>query len=244
MYLNEASLFDVVRKQIRFKMKSYTGIYHSLFILQILGLFVASIGEGSMSEFGYGRSISVESFSSTVVVAMTAVWLFINTLLLTTRAYREDDFTFISTRWSRHLANFSFVVVLALLGTVTAFLATNALKVYLFYKKSELIIMHTHPFSILTSLIVLFFYLILIAAIAYTIGSIIQRNKVLGISISLFFLVLGMISIDIDGTPITFLLDFFMNETSLILLLLKIVLANGLLFIISWKVLDNQEVRV
>ena len=245
MSLNEASLFDVVRKQIRFKMKSYTGIYHSLIILQILGLFVASMGEGSMSEPGFGRSISVQSFGSGPVVAVTALWLFINTLLLTTRAYREDDFTFVSTRWSRQLANFSFIAILATLGTATAFMGTNALKVILFWTIGELIMLNNLSFpSIVESLVVLFAYLVLIAAVAYTIGSIVQRRKWLGIGISLLFILFGTVSIGYDTTSINVLIYFFMIEPNFLVLILKLVSAISLLFLVSWMASDNQEVRV
>jgi len=243
--LNEVSLIDVVRKQVHFKWKSYTGIFQSLLILQILGLFISTLGEGSMSEPGYGRSISVQYYSSSILVGMTAMWLFINSMLLTTSAYREDDFTFVSTRWSRLLANFTFIISLALLGTVTSFLSMNVLKVYLFIKNDELILTNSLTFfETISSLVVLLSYLILICAAAYTIGSIIQRNKWVGFGLSMLLIVLGAISVDYEGTPINFLIYFIMFDSSLMLLLFKLSLANGFLFFISWMVSDNQEVRV
>ncbi|WP_075620236.1 hypothetical protein [Paenisporosarcina indica] len=245
MSLNEVSLIDVVKKQVQFKVKSYTGIFHSLIILQFLGLFISTLGEGSMTEPGYGRSISVSYFSSSVLMGMTAMWLFLNTLLLTTRAYRDDDFTFVSTRWSRLLANFIFMILLALLGTVTSFLALNVLKVYLFLRNDDLILTNSLTFSeTISSTLVLLSYLILISAAAYSIGSIIQRNKWVGIGISLFLIVLGAISVDSVGTPINFLIYFIMHESSLVLLLLKISITSGILFFISWVVSDSQEVRL
>ena len=222
MSLNEVSLIDVVRKQVHFKWKSYTGIFQSLLILQILGLFISTLGEGSMSEPGYGRSISVQYYSSSILVGMTAMWLFINSMLLTTSAYREDDFTFVSTRWSRLLANFTFIISLALLGTVTSFLSMNVLKVYLFIKNDELILTNSLTFfETISSLVVLLSYLILICAAAYTIGSIIQRNQWVGFGLSMLLIVLGAISVDYEGTPINFLIYFIMFESSLMLLLLN-----------------------
>lgn len=247
MSLIEVRLIDVVKKQVQFKLKSYLGIFHSLIILQIFGLFLSTLGVSNMTEPGYGRSISVDYFNNGVLIGITAVWLFINTLLLTTKAYREDDFTFVSTRKSRLLADVCFIVLLALLGTVTSLLATNVLKVLLSFSHVDLIVTNSLSFfTIMTTLLMVLSYFILVGAIAYTIGSIIQRNKLVAIVLSMMFIIIGMISIIIGGEEkqIDLLISFFTKEPVFIFLLIKIFLANGLLFFISWKVANNQEVRV
>lgn len=245
MSLTEVSLINNVKKQIRYKIKSYTGIFHALVILQLLGLFLSTIGEGSMSEPGTYFSISVEYFTSGVVVGMTAVWLFINTLLITTKAYREDDFTFITSRLSRLWANIGFVFLLSVIGAVSAHLAINALKVYLIIQNDELIMSNSlSSVSLITGLLGLLGYFILVSASAYTIGSIIQRSKVIAILVSVSLIILGNIMIRFQGEELIAQgLYFFTREPNLALFWIKIIFTSSLLFLVSWMMSKNQEVQ-
>ena len=49
MSLQEVSLYEVVRKQVVYKVKSYTGILQSLMVLQVIGLFIAASGSSGMT---------------------------------------------------------------------------------------------------------------------------------------------------------------------------------------------------
>lgn len=245
MSLNEMSLLDVVKKQVQFKVNSYNGIFLSLIILQIFGLFVASLGESSMSESGYGRSTSTTYYGNGFLIGVTAMWVFISVLLMTTKAYKEDDFTFISTRWSRLLSNLSFTVILAALGTVTTYLLTHVLKVYLVLNDEKIIEVNTFSFlDLLTSLFLLFLFLFFIGLFGYTVGSIFQRNKVAALLVSATFIFIGSITIEANGEYVNSLIYFFSKETSVLLLVIKFGIVNSLLFFITWVVTENEEVRV
>lgn len=244
MYLNEVSLFNVVKKQIHFKVKSYTGIFHSLVLLQVLGLFLSTLGVSSMSESGSNFSLTVEYFTSGIVLWMTAIWLFINTILLTTKAYREDDFTFISTRLSRLWANIVYLGLLTVMGAISAYLATNVLKLYLILKNELIILDSLSLFSNIFSLLGLIGYFILVSAIAYTIGSIIQRSKLIAIVTSISLMMLGIIIIRLQGEDLfAHILNFFIREPNLALFWIKISITSSLLFLLSWIMSKNQEVQ-
>ena len=244
MSLNEMSLIDVVKKQVQFKVNSYNGIFLSLIILQVFGLFVSSLGESSMSEPGYGRAISTAYYGDGFLIGITATWLFISILLMTTKAYKEDDFTFISTRWSRLLSNMSFTVILAALGTITTYLLTHVFKVYLVLKDEKIIEVNSFSFlELLTSLFLLFLFLLFIGVLGYTVGSIFQRNKVVAFLISAFLVIVNSISIEVNGMYFNSLIYFFSKETSVLMLVIKFGIVNSLLFFITWMVTENEEVR-
>ena len=246
MYLTEITLFNVVKKQVKFKVKSYTGIFQSLVVLQLLGILFATIGTSSMSESDSFFSMTVEFYSSGIILGITAFWLIINALLLTTTAYREDDFTFVTNRLSRLWANIIFVIMLSVIGAVSSYLATNVLKVYLFMQNKELIFIdHVSITSGIISLLGLVGYYILLGSIAYTIGSIVQRNKVLAIVLSTSLIAVGTLLLQFQlDDMIAQVLFFFTNETNFALFLMKISITSSLLFLLSWSMSRNQEVRI
>ena len=50
MYLTEPRLIDVVKKQFRFKLNAYTGVFISLIIMQLIGIFLSfESSSGGMS---------------------------------------------------------------------------------------------------------------------------------------------------------------------------------------------------
>lgn len=244
MSLNEVSLFYIVKKQVNFKIKSYTGIFHSLIVLQVLGMFLSTLGDSSMySETSPGNSISVHYINSRVIVGMTAAWLFINTLILTTKAYREDDFTYVSSRWSRLLANICFLLILALIGSVTSFLATNVMTIYLALGNKELIVTTSLSiFSVFLGIIGVLGYFVLVSSIAYVIGSIIQRNILYGIGTSLIYILVGIMVMWLNSSVVQ-IIYFFTKESNVIFYLLKVIFTSSLLYGLSWLMSKNQEVR-
>ncbi len=245
MSLNEITLSNVIKKQVKFKVKSYTGIFQSLVVLQLLGILFSTMGTSSMSEWNSFFSMTVEFYATGPILGMTAFWLFINTLLLTTTAYREDDFTFVTSRLSRLWANIIFLILLSVVGAVSAYLATNVLKLYLFIQNNELVMEDLLSItSLITGLLGLIGYLVLVSAIAYAIGSIFQRNKVIAILISIGFIMLGTLMLQFQLEElITQVQRFFTHETNIALFWLKIIITSSALFLLSWSMSRNQEVR-
>lgn len=245
MSLNEITLSNVIKKQVKFKVKSYTGIFQSLVVLQLLGILFSTIGTASMSESDSFFSMTVDFYATGPILGMTAFWLFINTLLLTTTAYREDDFTFVTSRLSRLWANIIFLILLSVVGAVSAYLATNVLKLYLFIQNNELVMEDLLSItSLITGLLGLIGYLVLVSAIAYAIGSIVQRNKVIAILISIGFIMLGTLMLQFQLEEIiTQVQRFFTHETNIALFWLKIIITSSALFLLSWSLSRNSEVR-
>ena len=56
------------------------------------------------------------------MIGFTMIWAFIVGALITSKAYRYDDFSFVTSRLSAHLANIGYMVIVSSLGGLTAFL--------------------------------------------------------------------------------------------------------------------------
>ena len=109
MSLTKVSLWEVVKKQLRFKLKSYRGMFTSLMILQIIGILFSLAGEGGGGgSSSNGFSYDMTYYSSNIMFALIMIWAFISAIIITTRAYRFDDYAFVANRLTSHVCEYPF----------------------------------------------------------------------------------------------------------------------------------------
>ena len=246
MSLQEVSLYEVVRKQFVYKVKSYTGILQSLMVLQVIGLFIAASGSSGMTGGTRGSlNYSITFFSGTALTVMTILWIITNSILISTTAYKNDDFTFVSTRWSRHLANGIYIGFLAILGTLTSYLGINVLKiVYQLLQIEAIYDLNLTYMEHFASLVTMFGYILLSGISAYFIGSILQFNKLF--TIFGIIAIVALITVFNSFNQVNFYYSigkFILAEESILAFLIKIGSICILMFSASWFVNKNQEVH-
>lgn len=247
MSLQEVSLYEVVKKQFVYKVKSYTGILQTLIVLQIIGLFLAASGSsGNMMGSSGTLNYTITYFSGTAITVMTIMWIITNCVLISTTAYKNDDFTFVSTRWSRHLANGVYIGFLAILGTFTSYMGINVLKVV--YQVLRIEVIYDVNLSFMehfTSMVTILGYLFLSGILSYLIGSVLQFNKL--------FTVIGIIAIvafialinSFNQVNVYYSIGkFIFAEESISIFMIKIVSICLLAFSASWFLNKNQEVHL
>ncbi len=246
MSLQEVRLYEVVKKQFVYKVKSYTGILQTLMVLQIIGLFLAASGNSGMMGGSSGSlNYTITFFSGTAITVMTIMWIITNSVLISTTAYKNDDFTFVSTRWSRHLANGVYIGFLAIMGTLTSYMGINVLKVIYQVLRIEAIYdMNLTYMEHFAGLVTIFGYILLSGILAYFIGSVLQFNKV--------YTVIGIIAIvaliavinSFNQVNLYYSLGkFILAEESILIFLIKIGSICLLAFSASWFLNKNQEVH-
>lgn len=133
MSFTQTSLVDVVRKQYAFKLKAYLLAFGTLVGLQLLAIFFSFGGVANMGTGSDDLEMNVTLYSADIVIVFTMLWAFITGILLTTKAYRYDDFAFVTNRVSSHLANALFLVTASIVGGMCAILCRFPLKVYIYY---------------------------------------------------------------------------------------------------------------
>ncbi|KOS64061.1 hypothetical protein [Lysinibacillus sp. FJAT-14222] len=122
--LTNVSLKAIVKKQVKWKAKLNISALSSLVIVQIIfGILTSSSGSGSS---GHGRgdlNVQFSIYSLDTFLIVTAIWAFVVALLFTTKAYRIDDLSVISSRTSSAIANilvmiiYSFIAVIIMIST-------------------------------------------------------------------------------------------------------------------------------
>ena len=244
MSLTEPRLIDIVKKQFRYKLTAYTGVFSSLLIMQLLGVFMGFNSGGGMTS-SETLTVFQESATNDSTVAFTLIWALAMGILVTTVAHRNDAFSFVSNRLSHHLASFSFLLVISVIAGMTAVLAGSLTPLIGYLQNNELFITSQGIFQapasfgiqIMTSIL----YTILLAGFGYAIGSCIQRSRLFipVILVTFFVLPFWIGAFDFLEKIIT----FFGSETSFSLFLVKVTVTVTLFFLLSIAITTKLEVR-
>lgn len=248
MYLTEPQLTDIVKKQFFHKLKAYIGVFSSLLVMQLIGI-VLGFGTGSGgSSSGGTLTVNYSFLTGDMPVIFTLLWAFSMGILVTTLAYRNDAFSFVSNRLSHNISSILFLLFASVIAGTLATLAGSIIKFISSFQSNPLFAEASGLFSspadffimILTSVL----YTVLFASLGYVVGSFIQRSKfVLPLLIAAIF-VIPLLQLNTGGQDlIANIVAFFGTETSLLLFLIKIIVTISILFAISIGVTTKTEVR-
>lgn len=241
MYLTEPKMSDIVMKQYKFKLNSYVGALTSLIMTQILAIFMSFSGSGMMGTSSEFVGISVHYYTADFLNAFMMLWAFITAITITTKAYRYDDFSFVTNRTTSNLSNMLFLLTLSIVGAITTFLGGFLLKtlLYFWFDMEKMTIMQTTLLEYVTGLIALIFYLLLFSAIGYFLGTLYQVSKVsLFLSIVLIIAAIFLLGIQIQGV-----FQFFASESSIGIFIIKVLFTVIILFATSTVISNKMEVR-
>lgn len=246
MSLTRTNLTETVRKQYFFKLKANIDVFSALVGLQLLALLFSFNGVGSTGSSGGGISIDVKYFSVDIVLAFTFIWAFTTAITITTKPYRNHDFTFVTNRLSSSLSNILFLFTISIIGGLTTMLSGNLLKV-LIYVFSDQVLYSSNTGGLkefFMGVCLAFFYVFFISSIGYLVGSLVQVSKlfVLLFPVSIIGIMFLDASLGKEPTVLS-IIQFFVMETNIIPVIGKVLLATSVLFIAAVSILNRLEVR-
>lgn len=247
MFLTEAKLFDIVKKQFKYKLSASFSVFSSLIIIQTIGLFFSLNGSGTMGTASYGMDYTISILTGDIIIIFTMLWSFISAITLTTKNYRNEDFLFVSNRLSSSLANVLFLGAISVIGGTTSILASMLLKIGVFLIMNE---GRTYGYvmniqELFLGVFTCILYVFLLAALGYLIGMLTQISRWFSIILPALFIGYLIIGANEDGeaTAIIQAISFFGSESSMILFFLKVVVTTSLLFTLSIILSNKMEVR-
>lgn len=245
MSLRVVNLSEVVKKQYLFKLKTNIDSISALIGIQLLAILFSMGGANSFGTSSDRLFIKVSYFSADVIIAFSMIWAFVTAITITTKPYRNQDFTFVTNRLSSSLANIIFLFTASGVGGITAMLARNiplTLR-YLFYGEP----FYSLPITMIDILLgigVTILYLFGVSAIGYFIGSLVQMSKLFIVVIPVLFIGTIFLNAVMNSEPFLFhVYQFYLMESSIGLFILKIAVTAFLFFIASIGILNRMEVR-
>ena len=161
--------------------------------------------------------------------------------LITTKAYRYDDFSYVATRFSSNLANIIILLFFSVFAGITTYLSGYIVRFLMFFFSTEFVdspSIFEDPagtFSIILSMI---FVLWMFSSVGYLAGTLFQKHKLLFFAVLIVFVLLLMSKI-----WVTTYFFIFMNE-SLLILTSKMIGITIVLFVASTWISNRMEVRL
>ncbi|GGM25269.1 hypothetical protein GCM10011351_08760 [Paraliobacillus quinghaiensis] len=239
---------EILQILFLFKLKSYSALFTSLILVQILAMLFSLSGPISSGSFGFSGPIHVNIgyYTGDIIVGFTLVWGFVAGLLLTTKKYYMVDFLFVTTRKMSQVANLLFLVAISIIGTLTAQLAGGFIQsVNVFFNDVKLV---TNPLIIselLLSIGSLFFYLLFMTIIGYFIGMCVQLHKVFIIVLPAIFVgtIVQAVRLGDGYNFITKSYYFIIQESIFVLFSLKIFVLITILFVTAFLIGKRMEVQ-
>lgn len=246
MYLTEPRLLDIVKKQVRYKFNAYTGVFTALMVMQIIGIVLA-FNSGGGSYGSQSIEISWTAATGDMPIILTLIWALSMGILVTTTAYRNDAFAYVSNRLSHHLSSFTFLLGASAIGGMAAVLAGSVVKfISMFLSQAVLIgkngILVT-PFDYFTVIGTSILYTTLFAGIGYGIGSFIQRSKFVIPLLIIFLFVVPLITNEFAFGFVEKAVAFYGTETLFIVFFMKVAVTVIGLFCLAIFLTDKLEVR-
>ncbi|WP_332628691.1 hypothetical protein [Halalkalibacter flavus] len=248
MSLTEVSFASVVKSQFRYKVKAYLGVFVSLMILQLIAIIFSFNGVSSFGSGSDSFSVTVSRYSANMVITFTFLWAFITAILLTTRAYRYDDFSFVTNRLSGSLSTVLFLLFACAAAGISAMLSSFLLKniIYFFFTDITLAggLPQAAPGEFIIGTIATILYVILFSSAGYFIGTLVQLHRFFAVSVP--GVIFGSLFIGDQsglGNVIVWINEFLFSETSFFIFISKIIIFSGIFFVSSFYLLNRLEVR-
>ncbi|MBO1512915.1 hypothetical protein [Metabacillus bambusae] len=247
MFLTEVKLVDIVKKQFMYKIKAYLSVFSSLLTIQIIGILLSTTGSRSMGTSSNGFSLNVSYYTGDIIIIFTMIWALISAIIITTKAYRNDDFVFVSNRLSSNLSNIVFLLFASIVGGITTMLSGILFKVIMYFILDDGNVATTFISiqELIVGIIASILYVFLLASLGYFVGMLVQLSKWFTIILPAVFLGYLFLGGNRNGEP-TFLLEigkFFIDEASLLVFFLKVIAAGSFLFYVSIILSNKIEVR-
>lgn len=245
MSSDKTNLFNLVKKQTAFKLKAHYSFFTVLLFIQMFAMFFSYFGTmtyGSTVEY---VSLEVSFFSADAVIGFTQLWAFITSILLTTKAYRYSDFTFVTNRLTSHLSNILFLLIASLVAGVTAFLSRYLIRVIKFYTMD---VFTVQPFvepasEIIIGVSATVLYVLLFSSIGYFSGMLVQMHKLFLVLLPVLYLGVLIISDNLSNDSVNPVFGFIGGETSFFMFVVKVVLIVVLMFGSATGLTNRLEVR-
>lgn len=248
MSLIQPSLSDVVKKQYIYKLKAYMSVFTTLFVLHLIALVFSIQGVGSSGTGDNSIEITVKYYSADGILMFTFLWAFVTSILLTTKAYRYDDFFFVTNRLSSHLSNVFFMLTASVIAGIFAMFSGSLLKVIMHYGFGTSFVQESNVFAApgewFIGIAAAILYVLLFCAAGYFIGTLVQVSKAFAVVIPVVFFGTAFLeaSKGEEGT-IASIFRFFADESSFTLFLVKVAVTAAVLFAGSIAMFYRMEVR-
>lgn len=245
MSLNEMSLIDVVKKQLRLKFLSHHSIWLFLVGIQLVGILLSAVATSSGSSSSGNIYTTSHVYSSSFLLIMTYLWVVGTSIYLALESSNRMDYTYVTTRLSQFISNVIYLIFIAAIGAFTAYFASSLIPLVQRLFVNEIILNTSFTFvEHIMNITGTFGYIFLFASLTYLVVVLFQFNRFIPLGFLVLYSFENVLLAKIGADSLTLsLFIFFEGESSLSLFLLKAIGLSMILLAIAWFVNRSKEVR-
>lgn len=245
MSLIEVKNSQIIRNQVKYKLKTNIGSLTSLIVSQVIALLL-TIGSSSGGGIGssWGLEIEYEYYTIDFISFFIIIWAFMVGMILP-RLINEEA-TFIATHKTNTIANLIYVLLLSCIAAATTIFAGYLQKVLLMINGTEVMdvgfSLFSDPSLFIGTIYVHILYYFLACSLGYLFGTCVKYSRILLIVIPAILFGLLVFSMN-KGVPIfQHFIFFYYNEPSMIIFFIKILLTVIVFFGLSHLLNKRMEV--
>lgn len=245
MSLNEMSLIDVVKKQLRLKFLSHHSIWLSLVGVQLFGILLSAVATSSGSSSSGNIYTTSHVYSSSFLLIMTYLWVVGTSVYLALESSNRIDYTYVTTRLSQFISNVIFLIFIAAIGAFTAYFASSLIPLVQRLFVNGIILNTSFTFvEHIMNITGTFGYIFLFASLTYLVVVLFQFNRFIPLGFLVLYGLANVLLAKIGADSLIIpLYNFYEGESSLSLFLLKAIGLSTILLAIAWFVNRSKEVR-
>lgn len=243
MSLKEVNLLSISLKQYFYKLKAHTDLVNRLIITQMFALFFSLGGVSSMSSGNGQLSVSMRTYSASMVIIFSVLWITIVAAMLTTKPYKQMETPLVGNRLTGNLSDIGFLLTASVFAAMTSALGGVLLRVIMYFTSDRSKIAFDQFFltfsDLLLSMVVASLYMGLVSALGYLIGVLVQVNMafVILIPVAIF----GSLRVYTHLGQSIF--EFYVGEVSLPLFALKVLITAIIFFEASLLISNRREIN-
>jgi hypothetical protein len=245
MYSSGSSLLSISLKQYLYKLKANTGLVNRLIITQIIALiFSLAAGSGMASSSNETVSVSVRTYSASIVIVFSLFWITTFAILLTIKQYKKMEMPLVGNRLSGSLSDVGLLLSASVFAGITSSLVSVLLRVIMYFSFDRTKIVSdgfSIPFSdLLLGMVVAILYMCLVSAMSYFVGMLAQDN--LAFLVLIPIAIYGSLRVYNDYFFAQSIYRFYVEDVSLAMFALKVIITSISLFGVSMLLSNRMEV--
>lgn len=239
MSIIETDLLSISLKQYVYKLKAYPPLICGLILTQIIASFFSMNGISHMSSSNGELSVSLTTYSASLVIVFSLFWILFIAIQLTTKQYKKIELSLVTNSISGFLSDAGFLLTASVFGGITSSLVGVLQRIIIYFTvdRTQIIIDEFYlAFSdLLLSISVTILYMVLISGVGYLTGMLIKLSVA-------FVIIIPAVILGVSSTYTHLfesLIMFFTLESSLPLFTVKVVITSILLF--GFSILLNRR---
>ena len=242
MSLNDVFIMQNVKKQVRWKILSYSSIFMTIIAVQIIASLLFLNGTGQMGSGNAELSVQISNYSLDSMLMFSMITVFIISAMLASKHIMEENFSIVTTRLTASLSTIIAQLIICVIATCTALSSFYISTLVMRLNNSENTFLAQTAVEMKT-LFLFFSLLVVLSAAGFFVGSFLQMNRWImaiigvGVVIALFIYLVPSYEMNSsqDGEAIA-------TNTTVWLTSLKCLGISAVIYAITIYIRNEQEV--